>query len=233
MPTILTCVGTIGILGTAVSTARATTKANKLIEEATKTKGEELTKMEFVKVAGPSYITPVLFGVATAACIFGANVLNKRHQAALASAYAFVDASYKEYRNKVIELHGEETDKEIGEAIFKDNHPETDSRVCLFYDDYSKRYFESTIEDVQRAEYNFNRDFILKDYAYLNEFYELLDIPEVEDGWKLGWSTASCLEMYWQIWIDFSHVKVTLDDGRECYKVYMFQEPIEDFEDYF
>lgn len=79
MPTMLTCIGVVGVLGTAITTVKATTKANKLIENAKYAKGEDLTKMEIVKVAGPSYISPILFGAATIACMLGANILNKHH----------------------------------------------------------------------------------------------------------------------------------------------------------
>ena len=108
----------------------------------------------------------------------------------------------------------------------------TEGGKQLFYDDFSGRYFRSTIEDVQRAEYYLNRDLAMRDYAYLNEFYELLNIDPIDSGWTLGWSSGACLDMYWQNWIDFNHKKVTMDDGLECCIITMFQEPIANFEDY-
>ena len=102
--TILTCIGAVGVIVTAVSAVRATPKALKLLEDATDEKGEELTKMEVVIVAGPSYIPSVVIGASTIMCIFGANVLNRRHQASLVSAYALADNSYKKYRAKVKDL---------------------------------------------------------------------------------------------------------------------------------
>ena len=41
-------------------------------------------------------------------CIFGANVLNKKWQASIASAYALLDSLYKDYKNKVKELYGDD-----------------------------------------------------------------------------------------------------------------------------
>lgn len=102
----------------------------------------------------------------------------------------------------------------------------------LFYDSFSGRYFESTIEDVQRAEYRINRDLTMRDYAYLNEFYGYLGIDEIESGWELGWSVGSCLDYYWQPWIDFNHKKETMEDGTEYHIITMWQEPILNFEDY-
>lgn len=236
-PTILTGAGAAGVVITSISTAKAATKASKLLEIAEEEKGDELTKLEKVNVALPVYIPTILFGAATISCIFGANIVNKRHQAALVSAYGLLDQSYKEYKKKVDELYGEGSSEEIKEEIAKDIFKETPIPISdgkkLFYDDYSKRYFESTIEDVQRAEYRLNRDLVMRDYAYLNEWYEELNLEPLESGWKLGWSTGACMDHYWQPWIDFSHSKIIMDDGRECHVIYMFQEPIIDFEDYY
>ena len=63
--TILTCVGAVGVVATAVLTAKATPKAMTLLEEAKEEKGDDLTKLEIVKVAAPVYIRPVIIGAAT------------------------------------------------------------------------------------------------------------------------------------------------------------------------
>lgn len=233
--TILTCMGAIGVVVTAIAAAKATPKAAKLLEEAKEEKQEELTKLEVVKTAGPAYIPAVVIGSATITCIFSSNVLNKRAQAAITSGYALLQNSYNEYKNKVEELYGE--DNKVVEEIAKDRYEKEDIVVKedeqLFYDNFSGRYFTSTLFKVQQAEYYLNRDLAMRDYAYLNEFYEYLDIDEIDSGWKLGWSVGSCLAAYWQPWIDFSHSKVVMDDGLECIIISMFQEPFADFEDYY
>lgn len=235
-PTILTCVGAVGVVATAVTTAKATTKASKLLETAEEAKGEELTTLEKVNIAGPVYIPAVLFGAATIGCIFGANILNKHQQAAMASAYALLDRSYKEYKAKVNDLYGEEANKLISEEIAKDKYEETDIQVTngkqLFYDDYSKRYFESTMDDVIWAEYELNRSLVMQGAVYLNEWYESLDLEPLEGASELGWSEGVCFDMYWQSWLDFSHATKVMDDGRECTIIYMLCEPVIDFEYY-
>lgn len=117
--TILTTLGAVGVIGTAVSAVKETPKALYLLNEAKKEKGEDLTVIEKVKVAGPVYIPSVIIGTSTIACIIGSNILNKRHQAALLSAYTMLDQSYKEYKDKVIDLYGEEADEKIEEEISK------------------------------------------------------------------------------------------------------------------
>lgn len=121
--TILTCVGAAGVVGTAILTSRGTTKANKLLEEARKEKEADLTLIETIKYATPSYIPAILMGTGTVACIIGANILNKQHQASLMSAYVLLDQSYKEYRNKVEALYGKEATQAVEEAIEKDHCP--------------------------------------------------------------------------------------------------------------
>lgn len=235
--TIVTCIGGVGVIATAVIAVKETPKALSLIEEAKKEKGEELTTLEVVKVAGPVYIPAILTGVTTIACIFGANALNKRQQAALISAYTVLDNSYKEYKKKVTELYGEETDEKIRTELAKDNYKESevddenDDDKQLFYDQYSNRYFRASNEKVLMAEYEINR--ILADdcYASLNEFYDILGVDAVDYGEYVGWSSAQMFEMYWSSWINFKHEKFETDDGLEGF-IITFTEPMVDYSEY-
>lgn len=235
--TILTCVGAAGVVTTAVMAVKATPKALKVLELAEEEKGEDLTVLEKVQVAGPAYITSVLVGVSTIACIFGANALNKRQQAALMSAYALLDSSYKGYKDKVIELYGEEVDQKIKSEIAKDNFKEQAVTVSdetrLFYDEFSKRYFNATDITVQRAEYNLNRNMTQRGYAYLNEFYIDLGIEPIDGGWELGWSPGLTMEYAWQEWVDFNHYHGVIDDdGLEYCMISFYVEPKPNFMDY-
>ena len=232
--TILTCIGGAGVVTTAVLAVKATPKAVRLLEEAKKEKGEDLTKLEVIKVAGPSYIPAAISGVSTIACIFGANIFNKRHQASLASAYALLDNSYKEYKKKVTELYGENAHKDVISEIAKDNYEPDDVEDdrLLFYDEFSGRYFRSTMADVLEAEYEVNHLLAQDAGVYLNEFYDLLGLETVDYGDHLGWSSFELVETYWYCWVEFEHTKVTMDDGMECYVITMLKEPTFDFENY-
>jgi hypothetical protein len=233
--TILTCLGGAGVVGTAVLVAKETPKALSRVEEATHEKGEELTKFEAAVACAPAYIPAVLVGSATIACIFGANVLNTRQQAALMSAYALLDNSYKEYRNKVDELYGEGSDREIKNEVAKDHYEpeeEYEDGLQLFYDEYSERYFRSTKENVIKAEYELNRILAQDVGAFLNEFYEPLPLDTVSYGEYLGWSAYELTEGYGYCWVEFRHTKVVMDDGMECTIISFMQEPIFDFENY-
>lgn len=240
--TVLTCLGAIGVVTTAVLTTKATIKAVEIIAEAEWEKGEDLTKAEIINNTALCYIPPVIMGAATLACIFGANVLNKKQQAALASAYALIDTSFKDYKNKLKELYGEETHNNIIDALAVEKAQQIDiysqgifsncnlaiedgtSEPRLFYDEYSNRYFESTIERVMNAEYHLNRNYVLGGMITLNDFYEFLGLEKTDYGEVVGW--CSCGEIYW---IDFNHRKAVLDDGLECYILEMPFGPTADY----
>ena len=240
--TILTCVGAVGVVATSVMAVKATPKAIKLLEEAKEQKGEDLTKFEKVKTAAPAYIPAVATGAATIACIFSAEILNKRQQAALTSAYALLNQSYKEYKNKVDELYGEEAGEKVRAEIAKDKYEEADVEVHdgkqLFYDFYSGRYFESTLEHVQWAEYEINRSVSVHGGASVNEFYNYVGLAELDEYDEIGWSAAQMWEAYWHNWVEFDHEKVVIDDedenqaGLECTIIHMPLEPFPGYLDY-
>ena len=233
--TILTCVGGAGVVATSVMAAKETPKALALVKEAKK-KNEVLTKFDYVAIALPAYIPAIVAGASTIACIFGANILNKRTQASLASAYALLNRSYNEYRAKAIELYGDDANNKIKEGIAKDKYEDDrklqDNDKQLFYDDYSGRYFESTIKDVLQAEYNLNRKVALAGGAFLNDFYNELGLSETEYGNHLGWSAGQLTEMYWNPRIKFGHSKFAFDDGLECTIIALESDPTHDFTEY-
>lgn len=233
--TILTCVGVIGTVTTTVMAVKSTPKAMQLLKEATDDKGEDLTVLEKIKVAGPSYIPAAIVGVSTIGCICGANMLNVRQQASLASAYAFVDSSYRNYQSKVKEIYGEEAHQKIIDSIAQEKvgnvhlhttgcfedcslEEDDDDTPRLFYDSESERYFESSLSKVISAEYHFNRNFAIRGYATLNELYSLLGIAPTDDGDLVGWSCEDMITNCGMApWIDFNHRKVELDEGLTCY----------------
>lgn len=153
--TILTTIGAIGVVATAVIAVKDTPKALRILDEAEQEKGEELTVKEKIVTAGPVYIPAIAVGVSTIACIFGANTLNKRNQAALMSAYALLDQSYKDYKRKVSDIYGKDADKKIIEEVAKeeleprDSIDDTDdSNVVTIFDGTTMRSFESVLDRI-------------------------------------------------------------------------------------
>ena len=222
--TILTFVGAAGVVTTSVLAVKATPKAMRLIADKKEELGyphdceERLTVIETVKVAWKPYVPAIISGVSTIACIFGANYLSTRTQASLMSAYALLDNTYREYRNKTKELYPEESSKFEHEIIkSKLNHDiELDADKELFYDYHSMRDFESTFEEVKHAEYLLNQKLSKDGFACLNDFYDFLGISHVPYGYQLGWSTMTSDEVYGQAPLELVFDKAVMDDGLEC-----------------
>lgn len=237
-PTILTCIGGVGVIVTSVMAVKATPKALTLLEKAEEEKGDKLTKLETIKVAGPQYIPAVIAGAATIACVFGSNILSKRQQATLMSAYALLDSSYRDYKNKVDELYGEEAGEKVREEIAKDKYTGDgimhDDKKELFFDFYSGRYFESTKDMVLLAAYETNRAMVVNGAVGLNEYYQFLGIEEKPEYDLVGWSCGQIEEMYWHPWIEFDYSETVIDDseGHDDFVATIIYMPMEPYMDY-
>ena len=240
--TILSVLGVAGVIATTITAVKATPKAMEFVKKAEKEKGEKLSKWEKVNVAGVAYIPTALVGTATMACILGANLVSRRQQATLMSAYALLDHSYKDYKNKANELYGDDAGKQIREGIAKDKYTGDESSGDddkeLFYDFYSGRYFESTKEHVMRAQYEINRSLFVNYAVGLNEYYDLLGLEEKPEYEMLGWSCGQMEEQYGHPWIEFEHEEIILDgdsvydEGLKCTVINIPLDPFVDYLEY-
>lgn len=229
-PTILTVVASVGVIVTTITAVRATTKAVKLLKEAELEKGENLTKVEIIRVAGPSYIPSALLGISTIVCIFGANALNQKKQASLMSAYVMLNESYKQYRKSAKIVYGEDADDKIHVEMAKDAMVATydwgyqvynmdmdsESERLLFYDLSSKKYFRTTMAAVLNAQYHVNRNLAIRGDCSLNEYLSFLGVEGIDGGDDLGWDISYMVEEMDCYWLDFDNYKSTLEDGLEC-----------------
>jgi len=239
-PAILTCLGSIGVVATSVLAVKATPKAVDIIRarEGIDHEGNYYgpTKLEVVQSCWKCYIPAALVGLSTIACIFGANVLNKRNQASLASAYALLSESYQQYRKAAKAVYGEDADSKIKAQMAKDTYVSADgyyvysadmdleSERILCYDLFSKRYFTSTMAAVLNAQYHINRNLQLRGNVSINEFYEFLGIDKIENGDDIGWSIDEFIEDGIR-WLDFDNRHTVLDDGLECCVISALRNP--------
>lgn len=229
-PTILTVVASVGVIVTTITAVRATPKAVKLLKEAELEKGENLTKVEIIRVAGPSYIPSALLGISTIVCIFGANALNQKKQASLMSAYVMLNESYKQYRKSAKIVYGEDADDKIHVEMAKDAmvvtydwgyqvynmDMDSESERLLFYDLSSKKYFRTTMAAVLNAQYHVNRNLAIRGDCSLNEYLSFLGVEGIDGGDDLGWDISYMVEEMDCYWLDFDNYKSTLEDGLEC-----------------
>ena len=230
-PTILAVIGSGGVVATTILAVKATPKAMKL-----KAAEESDDKLEIVKVCWKCYIPTAIVGASTIACIIGSNVLNHHQRAGLISAYAMLTQSYREYREAAKSVYGDDADKKIiaqtakevmvtsdGNSLY---FPELDknSEEVLFYDEYSKRYFTSSMASVINAEYHINRNLALRGCVSVNEFYEFLGIDQIKGGDDIGWQIDE-LMCDGLMWLDFEHCPTKLEDSMECFIVSFMCDP--------
>ena len=224
----LTLFGSIGVVATAITAVKATPKALQIIEE--EFEDHELTTKEIVKHTWKCYIPSGIIGAATIGCIIGSTSIGYKSQASLISAYTLLERSYKEYKDKVKELFGEDGEREVRASIIKDHYKEGDKieaplgEKLVFYYDHYDGFFERTMLEIKDAEYELNRKFVREGIVTLNDFFRLLDLPETEIGAIIGWDIDGAYTKYGYFWIEFDHILITMDDI-DCYAIDTLYEP--------
>lgn len=229
---ILSFVAAGGVIATGIFIGFETPKAIRLLEEEEKKKGEKLTKVETVATASKAYFPAIALGTGTICCIFGIHIFNAKQQASIVAAYTLVNKNFKQYRDALIRLHGEEADKEVRDEVILQNcnyhHIGCDvpDEKIVWYDEISGESIEAYEKEIIDAEYHFNRNFVMRGYASLNEFYEFLGIPQTEYGDSVGWT---CSDGY--CWVDFEHRIVSNGDdgGTYVYAITPIFEPSADY----
>lgn len=187
-------------------------------------------KIKIAKSLAKSYTPAIACGLATASCVIGVNVLNHRQQASIIGAYTMLEQSYKQYQKRVTDIFGDEGSRKIRAETAKDDY--TPNTYCpspgeqLFYDYCTGTYFESSFLSVVDAEYQLNRKLALNGEVSLRDYCDLMGIDCGEFADKRGWSVEASEEFYNHAWIDFEHELTILDDGMECYVIYMPIPPI-------
>lgn len=235
-PEILVISGVVGVVASAVMACRATTKVGEIVEKAkddidiirgavegnipTKEPYTEddakrdititYTKMglKLVKLYAPAV---VIGGLSITAILYSNGILRKRNMA-LAAAYATVDGSFKDYRNRVIDRFGEEVEKElrynikpvtVEEKTIDENGNEVTTEKTLQiaepseHNMYTKIFDETSCYWNKNPEYNLmflnsreayaNNKLNTQGYLFLNDVLEMLDIPKTKEGQIVGW----------------------------------------------
>ena len=237
---ILSGLGVIGVVSTAVMAAKATPKATVLLAEKEMYKqekyGERLTRFERVLAMTPAYIPAILMGTATTACILGANHINQNKQAALISAYMCLDSEYKAYQQKTKDIFGEAAEKKVREELEKDRYIcekyGDPSEKRLFYDEFSNRYFEMSIYELQKAIYEVNRMYNYLGEVSLNHFYEFVGLKPIDLGDSLGWNGHKDWECLGFSWIEVKLDAIETPDNLEAYALQFEIDPSHDFKEW-
>ncbi|QKY78719.1 membrane protein [Gordonia phage Gill] len=234
-PAILTSVAVTGTLTTAVLAGQASFKAARLIaEEENKLfdeKQETLENKEKVQLVWTLYIPTATACLTTVMAIVAVNQIGSRRTAAMAAAYSVTEKAFGEYREKVVTKLGEKKEQAVRDEIAQDRvdaNPPTPQQLImvgdtevLCYDQFSGRYFNSTMETIKQGQNDINFQILNEGYASLNDFYEAIGLEHLNVGDEFGWSTDKKLEV--------KISTVLSKDSRPCIAVDYYTTPFKDY----
>ena len=232
-PAILTAVGVTGTVTTAIFAGRGAFKAAEIIRENEANNRVENPKerlIENVKLTWMLYIPAVGVGSATIACILFANQIGTRRAAAMAAAYSMSEKAFTEYREKIVEKIGESKEQEARDEIAQERVERNplgsqivvvNDREVLCFDQYTGRYFKSSMEELKQAQNKINHRMIRENYASLNDFYDCIGLDWVPTGDDLGWNSDQMLEL--------SFTTVMSEDQRPCIAIDFSTVPVRNF----
>lgn len=237
-PEILVGVGIVGAVASTILACKATTKAGVIIEESKNSladireakengitkAGESYSEEDHKKDLAIAYVQTgvkfaklyapaVLLGAASAASILASHNIMKKRNVALAAAYAAVDKSFKDYRDRVIERFGEQVEKElrynikaqeIEETVTDDKGKEKKVKQTVNvadesseYGPYAKVFDEDHSDWKQDSEMNLfylrarqaqaNDMLKAQGHLFLNEVYDMLGFKRTKAGAVVGW----------------------------------------------
>lgn len=230
VPDILTATACIGVGATAVMCGKNTLTAHDILKAYDEENPDATTKDRVLKAA-PAYIPTIILATATIACIIGARTTSAKQTAALASAYTIATEAAARYRDKVIEVVGEEKAKEVDEKIADEQlkaHPLSEQQPIivgtgkvLCFDTLSSRYFMSDMETLRKVQNDMNRIILDDMFASLNDFYYRIGLDPMNLGEELGWTIDSL--------IDLKFTSRLSEDGQPCLVVNYESVPRSDF----
>lgn len=242
-PVIFAIAGVVGVGGTAIVTYICTKRACKKLKEndiQVKSFKDELkiTWREYLPAVGVSMAT---IGFIFSSAVISAK--QRKSLTAAVAAITALEVKYKDkikelggkefYDKLKEELYSEEIKPEEAEKpasikteclkdIQEELHGSQDSEVLrTFYDTMTERYFSTTFANVLTAEAFVNKRLINDGYAHIYDFVNSIgmnthfDIPNdvMEKGWIVGDDSIVISSKSDDLWIDFDHTVVTLEDG--------------------
>lgn len=222
-PHILTGLGVVGVGATAIAASKATLKVDLLVDEAvaynehikglkydnkTEQAKDRLyfyghTAWKFTKLYTP---TLIIGGLTVSSILCGHRIMHQRN-VLLGASYAALDASYKKYRDTVVERFGEDVENEIrtrSEFMSRDTNESTDDiskeeleDSPLEGDPYIRLFDEFNPNWQRNADMNqhflkisqaqMNDKLRVRGHVFLNDVFDQLGMPRTPAGAVTGW----------------------------------------------
>lgn len=160
------------------------------------------------KLYGPA----ALVEISSIGCLVGSHKILRNRNMALASAYTTVSNAFEAYKKRVADKLGSEAEKElrygiheeeieeeytdekgkkkVRKQIVKTMDEDTRSPYSRFYDagcsGWSRDAGANNIY-LRNVQAYFNDRLRIRKYVFLNEVYEYLNLPPIQEGQYLGW----------------------------------------------
>lgn len=210
-PAILTTVGVVGTLATAILTGKATFKAAEILAEE-----NSADPKDKVRLVWKEYVPAAGVGVIAVVSIVGANRIGSRRAAAIATAYAVSEKAFSEYKNKVLDKVGENKEREIRAEVAQDRVNRTpgsreviiSGTDVLCYETFTGRYFQSDMETLRKAQNDINAKILNDTYASLTEFYDRIGLESTTYSEEVGWNVDNLMELHFST--------IMSEDNRPC-----------------
>ena len=232
-PQILTGMGVVGVVSTALLAGKASFKAADLIRQEDENKDLDpktnvWERHEKLLLVWKLYIPAASTGLITVAAVVGANRIGTRRAAVMAAAYSMSEKAFTEYKDKVVEKIGEKKELEVRDSVAQDRvnrNPVDNQQVIvtgggevLCYDTWTGRYFQSSMEALKKAQNDVNYQVLNNYYASLSDFYDKVGLSRTKNSDDFGWNSDDLLELYFSTTMS--------DDDRPCISVDFRVEPI-------
>lgn len=231
-PEIFIAVGIIGFVTSTVMACRATLKLDEVLSETKesldmlKEGGEKgvynlenygrdaaavyiKTSLKLIRLYAPAAI----IGSLSIASVLTSHRIIRSRNAALITAYATLDKSFKEYRKRVANRYGSDAEYEIRhgietitttETVTDENGNEVEKEIIskklpdgYQFSDYARLYDDGCKCWKKDPEHNLfflqcqqnyaNDRLVANGHLFLNEVYDMLGIPRSKEGQLVGW----------------------------------------------
>lgn len=165
------------------------------------------------------YSPAIVVGSASISMVLGGHSILRKRNIAMAAAYSAIDEGFKKYRERVVDEFGEEVDRrmrfggkeeevEIVETDDKGKEKKKKVKGVTYSDcsDYARFFDEGSIKWTKNADANLftlkqleryaNECLQARGHLFLNEVYDMLDIPRTRAGSVVGWILGDGYQNY-------------------------------------
>lgn len=229
-PLLLTVVGVAGTISTAVLSARAGFRAAQILDYEVHNISHvlPLDRKKQLQLVWKEFIPPVGVATITVVAIIGANRIGNRRAAALAVAYSLSEQAFTEYKDKVKERLTGPKEQAIRDEVAQDRVTKAGTSeivlmtgTVLCHEAFTGRYFQSSMEELKKAQNDVNYMVNNNFYASLSDFYDKVGLERTSFSDEVGWNCDRLLELQFSTTLS--------PDGRPCIAVDFAVAPVRDY----